>query len=260
MEPNRWGNAVTPGPFTPSPAEKPFREYITLLDEAQRHGLKLLLPIWDFAALTTRSEGISADEAYPVARDTVQAVGKHPALLGYYLFDEPLPWYAFNLQTIDTAMASLDPRHPAVAIFASPAQMRTAIPQAGLRVNMMDVYPLTKGSPPGEIRYNDAFLRGDSVEFGELMRRLRSLAPDRPAWFVAQAFCEGNWRMPEPGELTRMCNLAVEHGFTGIWLFVLNTKGSGSQTGLIDAKRRPTRLYEESKELFRDLKKRFAER
>ena len=251
-------NAVTLGPFTPNSAEKPFAEYIALLDEAQRHGLKLLLPVWVFNVLASRSEGVSLDDVYPAVRDTVRAVGKHPALLGYYLFDEPLPWYASNLRTLDKVLASLDPKHPAVAIFTGPAQMRTVFPQAGLRVNMLDVYPLTKGSPVGEIRYENAFLRGDRVEFGELMRRLRSLAPDRPAWLVAQAFSEGGWRMPEPGELTRMCNLAVDNGFTGIWLFVYNTKASGAQVGLVDAEGRPTRLYDESKRLFADLKRRAA--
>lgn len=95
---------------------------------------------------------------------------------------------------------------------------------------------------------------GDKTEFGDLMGRLRSAAPQRTFWFIPQAFGEGNLRLPEPAELRQMCWLAISHGFTGIVPFVYTTNMPDEvQIGLLGTNNRHTPAYDEFKRIFHDL-------
>ena len=247
-------NCLIIGPFTPSPEDGPFGEYVTLLDAAHRHGLKLLLPVWSFAVAASRVEDVTLTGLYPEVKATVDAVSRHPALLGYYLFDEPLPWYSRNLNTLERLLRSLDPEHPAVAVFTQPSQIREMIPRAGLRVNLIDAYPVTASQPIGDTAYRAAFAPDDRVEFGELMGRLRAAAPHRPFWLIPQAFGEGALRLPAPEELRQMCWLALSRGFTGVIPFALTTNApDDTQLGLLGANNRRTTLYDETARLFSEI-------
>ena len=248
-------NCLMIGPFTPdTPKEGPFDEYLTLLDTAQKHGLKLLLPIWNFAVATSRVDDITLTDTYPEVKATVKALSKHPALAGYYLFDEPLPWYSRNSHTLERLLRSLDPAHPAVTVLCAPSAIPAVVTGANMRVNMLDIYPVGKSQAVGDIAYRDAFVPGDKADFGDLMGRLRSVAPQRAFWFIPQAFGEGNLRLPEPVELRQMCWLAISRGFTGIVPFVYTTNmPDETQIGLLGANNRHTPAYDEFKRLFHDL-------
>ena len=248
-------NCVMVAPFSPNPREGPLEACIAILDAAQRQGLKVLLPVWDFLALTSRCHDITLDEAYPQVRAAVAELSGHPALLGYYLFDEPMPWYSRNLNVLERLLRSLDPAHPAVAIFNAPSQMLTSVRAADMRVVMTDPYSVRKDQPVGDIAYRDCYAPHDKVPFGELTESLRGLAPKSRFWLVPQCFGEGDLRLPEPAELRQMYWLAISRGFTGFVSFVFATNPpEGGQVGLLGADNKPTPAYYGVKALFSELR------
>lgn len=245
-------NCVVPGLFTPQ--DGPVKEYLTILDVAEENNLKLILPVWALWVSITQGHDITITEIYPPLKQLVDAVSGHPALLGYYAADEPMPWSYKNLHTIERVMRSLDPAHPVIAVFNVPGQMRTLVPGSDLRVNFTDIYPVTYKNPVGDIRAENVFERGDKVEFGDLMENLRSMASSKPFWFVPQAYgatkSEGS-RLPEPVELRLMCWLALSRGMTGIVPYVFDTSMEKKELiSILGDKNVPTPLYEEVKNIF----------
>ena len=155
--------------------------------------------------------GADADEAgelVDLLRSEVMAFRDHPALLAWYISDEPTghntPPQALQ-RSYDT-VRELDPYHPITIVFMAPTR---AHEYAGVMdVVMTDPYPIPH-NPPGSV--------ADAVT-----AITRAFEPDKPVWLVPQAFGGNEWwtREPTAGEQRVMTFLGIVEGATGIQYFI----------------------------------------
>ncbi len=141
-------------------------------------------------------------------KEEVEAFRNHPALLSYYLADEPELGWAEPQDTIQAyrRIKELDPCHPVTMVFCrSDAAVRYA---AGMDVVMTDPYPIPNGPVTSVVDYCE--------------RIRQDLGDALPVWVVPQAFGGGEaWsREPSRQEERVMTYLALIHGARGIQYFI----------------------------------------
>jgi len=107
----------------------------------------------------------------------------HPALLCWTLWDEPdaNPANLPRVQAIYDLVDRLDPHHPAMPVFMSAGGRPF---RAAADVNLFDCYP---GAG------NAGILPG-------VLNRARAALPDKPVWYVAQAYQQGS-RFPSEADM-----------------------------------------------------------
>lgn len=141
-------------------------------------------------------------------RAEVEAFRDHPALLAWYISDEPTGHGATpeQLEAAASIVRELDPYHPVSIVFVNPS---AAAQFAGaMDLAMTDPYPIPNGSPA-------------SVT-GAVRTILDAVSPEIPLWLVPQAF-GGNefWsREPTAAELRLMTWLGLIEGATGVQYFI----------------------------------------
>lgn len=148
------------------------------------------------------------DEKWAWLKEEIEAFRNHPALLSYYLADEPeLGWAKpEDCEIAYRKIKDLDPWHPVTMVFCqSEAAARYA---GGMDVCMTDPYPIPNGPVTNVSQYCDRIER----DLG------RSLA----LWVVPQAFGGGEWWKREPSrqEMRVMTYLSLIHGARGIQYFI----------------------------------------
>ncbi len=184
------------------------------------YGLPDLVPLMDAAARTGIHAFVYGTDPYRlresrstragVVRD-LDARTTHPALLGWYLVDEPEgigEADPFTVRSYYETVKATDPHHPCSLVVMSPAA-------AGLYADAADVvwvdpYPV----PDLPVTYVSDCVEGVR----------KSVGPDKPVWAVLQAFDWNVWRngvisgvhRPTPGEERCMTYLALVHGAKGI--------------------------------------------
>ena len=138
----------------------------------------------------------------------ILAFRNHPALLSWYIADEPVGQGKPPEPLIETyqLVKKLDPYHPVTMVFMTPSQ---AWRYAGaMDIIMADPYPIPNAS----------------VTTVENISRLleKAFYPDKPLWIVPQTFGGGeNWkREPIPSEIRVMTYLALINGARGIQYFI----------------------------------------
>ncbi|MBI2297680.1 MAG: hypothetical protein HYU66_01790 [Armatimonadetes bacterium] len=140
----------------------------------------------------------------------VEAVRSHPALLCWYLADEPeLQRGSQPPELMAKAyrfVKELDPYHPCTMVFADPRQAPDYAP--GMDIVMTDPYPI----PNGPVTNVAGAITGLDDSLGHLP----------PVWVVPQAFGGGEWwaREPSAQEERAMTWLGIVHGATGVQYFM----------------------------------------
>jgi hypothetical protein len=140
--------------------------------------------------------------------DEIRAFRDHPAILGYYISDEPELRRESPevLERIYRRIRELDPYHPVTIVFISPPPAQRYA--KALDIVMCDPYPIPNRGP---------------AYAGDLIGRLNSAFQLRnPVWIVPQAF-GGNehWaREPTRQEERLMTYLGVMQGATGVQYFI----------------------------------------
>lgn len=182
------------------------------MDRAAELGMKVHYQLLRVAGGGGVSLGIAADtssarrEAW--LRDEIEAFRDHPALLAWYISDEPTGHGATpeHLQTSYDIVRALDPYHPITIVFMNPGK---AIDYAdAMDLAMVDPYPIPNG-PPGSVA-------------GAVRTLVNDLTPKIPVWIVPQAFGGNEWWTREPigSELRLMSWLALMEGATGSQYFI----------------------------------------
>lgn len=198
------------------PAFSPSRAR-TYLDHLQRHGLKGILATPE-PDLTNNKE--AAEE---FLEKMVVPLRRHPALLAWYLADEP------HHSTTDQKgfhqgyrrFCQVDPHHPATLVQqpASPAAYSWFA--HAMDALMIDIYPrFTLDEGPENLRYPD-FIRHCMAAARQAGNR------EKPVWYVPPAWTPRRWtpwskkknRLPTIQEQRTMAYTAIIHGAKGIVWF-----------------------------------------
>lgn len=212
------------------------------LDLNHRYGLRLL-PSAYLTGYYDRK--VPREECEAAITRVVTRFRDHPALLAWWMIDEPMPdideignQWIWGKQRFE----ALDAKHPALGAFCS-ADAVSAYSQY-TQVSLIDCYPLTQvgGKPQGDPL---AAARWCELSWRRGARRI---------WAVQQAFGElGGWRLPTRSELRLMSYLYLSRGTSGFIPYYYSMEpawmtGSG-HNGLTDLFGAPTHLGAEIKDL-----------
>ncbi len=181
------------------------REY---LDRCAELGMRVHYHLIDVAGGGGVYDRPSAGFDEDVLRSEIKAFRDHPALLGWYISDEPTGrgFPPERLTRIREIIRELDPYHPVSIVFMRPE--RAVEYRDAMDIVMVDPYPIPN-YPPSRAGQAVATVFND-------------LAPELAVWMVPQCF-GGNehWqREPTPGELRVMTFLGIIEGARGIQYFV----------------------------------------
>jgi hypothetical protein len=152
--------------------------------------------------------GLSRQEKLELLRKEVEMFRNHPALLAWYIADEPdaRNFPADSLLETYKLIKEIDPYHPVSILLSSPRK-------SGAFRNMTDIvmtnpYPVPQGKILEVKDYTDITKENFWLE--------------KPVWVVPQIFGGNEWwqREPTPREVRAMTYMAIIHGATGIQYFI----------------------------------------
>lgn len=182
------------------------------MDRCAMLGMKVhfnLLSVSGGGGVGSKIEGISDEEKRYLLIEEIITFRDHPALLGWYIADEPNGYRIppEQIEEIYKTVKENDPWHPVSVVFMAPfLSSRNYI--NGLDIVMADPYPIPDlpASFVGNIT-------------GQLTTEFRG---KRPVWIVPQAFGGGEiWeREPTLQEIRSMTWQSIIQGATGIQYFV----------------------------------------
>ena len=194
-------------PYTSNKNEATIRSY---LDAAETAGMKVLLEPY-------RAKVKKGDIA--AVTQFVRTFKQHPAVFGWYLYDEPAVKKAVSPETLEflyNAIKAEDPNRPVAIVFA-PSQIGKMLTyRKAFDICMIDRYPLF-------YRKREFNNLGD---FWEWMQNAASVARDKKFWPVLQAFGEQEdgkpkyrRRLPTVAEERYMFYVAVNAGADGLFFY-----------------------------------------
>lgn len=155
-----------------------------------------------------RPDGRSDEEKRKLLIDEINEFKDHPALLAWYISDEPVGHGVKPepLEEIYNLIKTLDPYHPISIVFMTPSRARKYA--NAMDIVMADPYPIPTGSVS---------------EVGRITRRLvKEFYLEKPVWIVPQAFGGNEWwaREPTSAEIRSMTYQSLIQGARGIQYFV----------------------------------------
>jgi hypothetical protein len=163
---------------------------------------------------SSRLQGLSRDEKLDKLKKEVLKFRDHPALLAWYIADEPDGQNLSPDSLMETyrLIKELDPYHPVSIVFKS--SRKAADYRAVMDIAMTDPYPIPQGKV-SEIMTNVDVMKND-------------FWLEKPIWVVPQAFGGNQWwqREPDPREIRAMTYLAIIQGATGIQYYIRNSPNS----------------------------------
>jgi len=176
-----------------------------LLDAAARHDLRAFV----YPANPYRVREHAATRAELIGE--IQARMRHPALLGWYLVDEPEGIGVSSVETVRDyyqLVKETDPSHPCSLVIMSPGAAANYGDSAD--IVWIDPYPV----PYSPVTFVSECMDGAH----------KSVAKDKPVWAIPQAFDWSVWKTgrldkvhrPTPAEERCMTYLALVHGAKGI--------------------------------------------
>jgi hypothetical protein len=181
------------------------------MDRCAELGIKVhyqLLRVAGGGGVNSADSGEEEKQKEEWLRAEVEAFRDHPALLAWYISDEPtghnMPPEA--LEESYQIVRQLDPHHPISIVFMAPH--RAAEYAGGMDLVMTDPYPIPHGSPTAVAGAVDAIT---SV-----------FEPAKPVWLVPQAFGGSeHWsREPTAQEQRVMTYLGIVRDATGVQYFI----------------------------------------
>ncbi|MBI2299418.1 MAG: hypothetical protein HYU66_10835 [Armatimonadetes bacterium] len=212
------------------------RDYVkACLDQCGEYGISFAPSAYltqHYIPDATREQCVSA------MRTAVGQFGSHPALLAWWLVDEPQPATAADYYWGKAALEELDPRHPALCACNSISAIAEFAPTVPLLT--LDLYPL--GTVPKDDR--GAWAVADAVRYA---RRLGG----RRLWVLPQVFGHGgSWRAPSTAEVRLQLFGCLAEGATGFLPYSYADRpswhNSANEHGhLVDPYGNPTPAWEE---------------
>jgi len=204
---------------------------LAYLDTAEEYGFKVLMGL--------RRDWYQGETFDPAAIETrVRRLMGHPALLAWTLWDEPnladeraRPRVKAMYDLIDR----IDPYHPAMPVFAGPS--------AGGFLDCCDV--LLYDNYPGP---------GGAAQVTQTMRRAKTAFPQKPVWFVAQAFRWPGGELPSAQDMRDYWRNALDEGAQAIFWY-----SYGGDGRIWDSVRQDDAHYERFQRINAELARRVGE-
>lgn len=184
---------------------------IGYLDRAAEVGMKAN---YNMLGMARYNSGISIEEQLAAIKKEVDMVKDHPALLSYYIADEPdgqdVP-PAF-LETIYKAMKEYDPYHPVSIVIVSAPPARNYASTHDIVMTDPYVVPNTHA-------------KNASQTVRDIYNEMKY---EKAIWLVAQTFGGNEWWTREPTyqEMRMMCYAAALYNCTGYQAFIRNGRSS----------------------------------
>lgn len=182
------------------------------MDRCAQLGMKVhynLLSVSGGGGVGSKIEDLTERQKRELLVKEIEAFRDHPALLAWYIADEPTGNKIMpdSLIKIYTIVKELDPWHPVSIVFMAPFMSSRQYADA-LDIVMADPYPV----PDYPIS-----MAGDAA--GQLAAEFGG---KKPVWIVPQAFGGGEWwgREPSLQELRSMTYQSIIKGARGIQYFV----------------------------------------
>ena len=182
------------------------------MDRCAQLGMKVhynLLSVSGGGGPGSKPENITEEQKMEMLISEIKAFMDHPALLAWYISDEPngnkMP--PGQLETIYRTIKEIDPWHPVSVVFMAPFLLSKKYENA-LDIVMADPYPVP----------NSAI-----SQIGDVAAQLRSsFNGEKPVWIVPQAFGGNEWwgREPTINEIRSMTYQAIVNGARGIQYFI----------------------------------------
>ena len=223
--------------FLPAMKASPFRmvTYYTRkanrtdLDYFHENGIRAIAALNDSyvtCASWARPGDLNArDEEVAHTARIVQDVKDHPALLGWYLYDEPTESILPRVRERYKLVKALDGEHLCLTVLCHARHARDAI--AASDVIGLDCYPVPgKGTEATRPARLDVASRAAHEAVACTQR-------DKPFWFVPQAYPHEpeRARFPTVHELSSMVWQAVAEGADGVLFYALNEMLSNKDKG-----------------------------
>jgi hypothetical protein len=199
------------------------------LDICQKAGIKMLLSAPQ-ATDYGNWQGVDEATAKKNAADLVAKFGKHPALWGYYLTDEPHTALFPGIAKVENAFRAADPNHvPFVNLlpnYATPEQLGAASYDAYLdrfvevchpKILSYDFYGLM----------DDGSLRDGYFQNLESVRRV-SVKQDIPFFNIVLALAHFSYRVPSDADFNFQAFTTLAAGGRGIVYFMYDTPSVGN--------------------------------
>jgi hypothetical protein len=182
------------------------------MDRCAELGMKVhynLLSVSGGGGVGSKIEGLTDEVKRERLITEIKTFMNHPALLGWYISDEPNGYKIppEQIEEIYRTVKQLDPWHPVSAVFMAPFLSSKKYINA-LDIIMADPYPI----PDLPVSF-----------VGEVTGQLKAeFSGRRPVWIVPQAFGGGElwYREPTLQEMRSMTWQAIIKGATGIQYFV----------------------------------------
>ena len=193
-------------PYTHSYEQPAIEAY---LDAAQQNGIKVFLEPY--------RKDVKAEDADAIA-EFVRTYKDHPAVAGWYSYDEPVlnKVSAETLEITYQAIKSEDPNRPVTIVFAPEQGAKALRYRNALDIYGIDRYPLFFGKP----EFNNL------SDFGKWMQKAASYAGDKEFFPVLQAYGEKengepqfNRRLPTAAEERYMFYTAITAGADGLMFY-----------------------------------------
>lgn len=193
------------------------------LDRCAELGMKVHYNLLSIAGGGGPRQGRSSmdrQQKMDLLRQEIMAVKDHPALLAWYISDEPTGQNIAPETLLESyqLIKQLDPYHPISIVFMNPKEAHRY--EQVMDIAMVDPYPIPNRSPE---------------EVGSITQSLvERFRYQKPVWLVPQAF-GGNehWaREPSPREIQLMTWLGVINGATGIQYFIRHGLSSFPKSSL----------------------------
>jgi len=180
------------------------------------------------------------EQARKAAEEIVAGVKGEKSLLGYVLYDEPGPELISRVCRITQAFRQADPERAVTGVFigTDPGRQRM-VRECRPNVVLIDVYPFTRESKPGDFTMRGFF---SNLDFVEYIRTYSRLLEGRPLWVLLQTHST-DWedyklREPSRAELRAMNWMALGEGADGIFYFHWSSfqtwRGLGDNPELLD--------------------------
>jgi len=215
----------------------------TILDIAEINDIRVIPAMNNLSSIINNSLSnppTNAELIQAIENDSINRLKQSPQILGYYLYDEPLPgWIDFDvLESAKNILENMtaEAPHPILSTWNDEQVMSYIDGYLNLEVLMMDAYPLEDGDAIGDLSdYMPSYFAGaDPPPFSDYINTVRENhceAQNRPFWVVLQAFGDletpengGYWRQVYPKEIRLQVALAIMQGAKGIWYFVYESE------------------------------------